>query len=156
RRLFEASAGPSAVRHWLRSAPVRVGSKDARAAGYGLRLADVVERGLDPLALRLTLIGRHYHEPLDLTWGVIESADAKLREWRAATARWAESPSGAMPQAYVTAVHDAIDADLDLAAAVGLLDQLAADDDVKPGAKFETYAHADRVLALDLARDVGR
>jgi cysteinyl-tRNA synthetase len=156
RRLFEASAGPTAVRHWLRSAPVRVGSQDARAAGYGLRLTEVVDRELDPLALRLTLIGRHYREPLDLTWAVIEAADAKLREWRAAVAHWAESPSAAMPKAYVTAVHDAIDDDLDLSTALGLLDQLAADDDVKPGAKFETYAHVDQVLALDLARDVGR
>jgi cysteinyl-tRNA synthetase len=156
RRLFDASSGRAGVRHWLRSAPVRVGSRDARAAGYGLRLADVVDRGLDPLALRLTLIGRHYREPLDLTWSVIEAADAKLRAWRAAVARWAESPSGAMPKAYVTALNDATDDDLDVTTMVAVLDQLAVDDDVKPGAKFETYAHVDRVLALDLARDVGR
>jgi len=162
RRLFDASAHARAgahnqtVRHWLRAAPVRVGSKDARTAGYGLRLADIVDRGLDPLSLRLALLGRHYRQPLDLTWAVIEGVDDMLRAWRGLVAQWAESPSAAMPKAYVTAVDGALDDDLDVPGVLALLHRLADDPDVKPGAKFETFAHVDRIVALDLVRDVGR
>ena len=37
-----------------------------------------------------------------------------------------------------------------------MLRRLEKDDAVAPGARFETFAWADRLLGLDLARDVGR
>jgi hypothetical protein len=33
---------------------------------------------------------------------------------------------------------------------------LAADETVPPGLRFETFVYADRVLGLDLPRDIGR
>jgi hypothetical protein len=37
-----------------------------------------------------------------------------------------------------------------------LLNGLAADEAVLPGSRFETFVYADRVLGLDLPRDIGR
>jgi cysteinyl-tRNA synthetase len=50
----------------------------------------------------------------------------------------------------------AFDDDLDTPAALRSLRQLDEDQDVPPGSKFESFAHADQLLGLDLARDVGR
>jgi hypothetical protein len=40
--------------------------------------------------------------------------------------------------------------------ALALLRSLASDEDVPAGARFETFVYADRVLGLDLPRDIGR
>ncbi len=71
-------------------------------------------------------------------------------------AEWANSPSAAMPGEYTEAISAAFDDDLDTTAALAELHRLASDPDVAPGAKFETFAAADRLLGLDLARDIGR
>ncbi len=71
-------------------------------------------------------------------------------------AAWAEEPSQAMAPAYRDEVLAAFDDDLDTPRALQVLRRLEKDDDVAPGAKFETFAWADRLLGLDLARDVGR
>jgi cysteinyl-tRNA synthetase len=43
----------------------------------------------------------------------------------------------------------------DGATVIGILTDLANDDTVPPGARFETFLSVDRVLALDLARHLG-
>ena len=50
----------------------------------------------------------------------------------------------------------ALDDDLDTPAALRILAALAADQGIPDGSKFETFAHLDRFLGLDLAREVGR
>jgi hypothetical protein len=45
--------------------------------------------------------------------------------------------------------------DLDTVSALALLRGLAPDASVPAGAKFETFVYADRILGLDLARDIG-
>jgi cysteinyl-tRNA synthetase len=57
---------------------------------------------------------------------------------------------------YVQQFTAAFDDDLDTPAAIRVLRAMEKDSDIPPGAKFETFAHADRLLGLDLARDIGR
>jgi cysteinyl-tRNA synthetase len=57
---------------------------------------------------------------------------------------------------YVQRFRDAIDDDLDTPTALVALGELDKEDGLPPGSKFETFAWADRVLGLDLVRDVGR
>jgi hypothetical protein len=61
-----------------------------------------------------------------------------------------------MPARYADAITAAFEDDLMAPAALAELQALDADPDVAPGAKFETFAAADRLLGLDLARDIGR
>ena len=46
--------------------------------------------------------------------------------------------------------------DLDTVSALALLRRLESDASLPAGARFETFAFADRILGLDLARDIGR
>jgi cysteinyl-tRNA synthetase len=132
------------------------GERSAATGGGATFLVDVTGRGLDPLALRLVFLEHHYREPLNLTWLALAEADRTLRGWRDEVARWATHPSRPMSAEHVTRIAAAFDDDLDTPAALGVLRTLAAADDVPAGARFETFAHVDALLGLDLARDVGR
>jgi hypothetical protein len=135
---------------WLRAGPAR------SDGGAGMSPAAVSGRGLDPLALRLVFLQRHYREPVELGWAALAAADRTVREWRAMVAGWANSPSKPMPAQYPADVRHAFDDDLDTPAALRTVAALAADPQIPPGAKFETFVHLDHLLGLDLARDIGR
>ncbi|MBV9793475.1 MAG: hypothetical protein JO016_05990 [Actinobacteria bacterium] len=120
------------------------------------RWSEVTDRGLDPLAVRLAFMRARYRDGADLSWAALTEADTTLTGWRKSVAQWANSPSAAMPARYADAMTAAFEDDLDTVAALAVLPVLAADADVAPGAKFETWAAADRLLGLDLARDIGR
>ena len=111
--------------------------------------------GDEPLAIRLALMRRGYGTPAGGDWVTADELET-LRRWRALVAKWAQSPSGAMSRRHADAVTEALARDLDTAAALAALDALAQDTGVEDGVKFETFASADLMLGLDLARDVGR
>jgi len=126
--------------------------------------------GIDPLAIRLALLSFPYHQPADLTKTALAEADQALGHWRRRVAEWAQSPSRPMPAHLADRLRSAGD-DLDTISIIALLrdlapdvppadeqpgDDLAPDDDAPPGARFETFLAADRILGLDLPRDIGR
>jgi len=119
-------------------------------------LSALADRGLDPLAVRLALMSRHHGEQADLTWDVLADADQTLRRWRELVAEWAESPSRPMCAEVTAQVAAAFDGDLDTPAALRALRGLEQDPQIPPGSKFESFLHADQLLALDLPREIGR
>jgi cysteinyl-tRNA synthetase len=150
-------AGHEVVRHWVHGEHLLFeGRKMAKSTGNVVLLTDLAERGLDPLALRLAFLEQRYRQQMNLTWESLASADHTVRRWRERVAEWANSPSQAMCAQYVHEFTTAFDDDLDTPAAIRVLRALEKDGDIPPGSKFETFAHADRLLGLDLARDIGR
>ena len=153
----DCTVGREVVRHWVHGEHLLFeGRKMAKSTGNVVLLSDVVERGHDPLALRLAFLGSRYRTQVDLSWSAIAAADSHLSRWRGLVAGWAESPSRPMPEAYVAEVLAAYEDDLDTPRALQVLRRLERDGDVADGAKFEAFAHLDRLLGLDLVRDVGR
>lgn len=122
--------------------------------GAGDAAADVLG-GHDPLAVRLALMSLPRHQPAELTAGKLADAAETLGEWRHRVAKWAESPSGAIPAPIAAAFRTAFQSQ-DIAAVLALLSGLATDETVPPGPRFEAFIYADRVLGLDLPRDIGR
>ncbi len=135
---------------WLQPGATR--SADGNEVG----LAAMDGRGLDPLALRLAFLQRRYREPAELTWEELAAADRTVREWRGLVAGWANSPSKPMCAQYTADIKGAFDDDLDTPAALRAVAALAADQEIPAGSKFESFVHLDRLLGLDLARDIGR
>ncbi len=142
--------------HWVSAAHVLFADHQPGHRPGAVGVADLVARGADPLALRLAFLRGRYREPLTLSWDSLAAASAWLRQWRDQVARWACSPSKPMSARHVAEVSAAFDDDLGTPAALRSLAALAGDGGVPPGAKFETFAHLDRLLGLDLAREVGR
>lgn len=161
--LAEALGGPPAVH--------LTSSTYAGAGGLSLHIGAATATGVadqdedrgkggseegDALALRLLLLGHPHHEPVVVTGEAVDAAAERLANWRKAVAAWAEEPSKAMPSGFVDRARSALDKGLDTPAVLRLLDDLAAAVDVPGGAKFESFAHLDRVLGLEVVRDVGR
>ena len=118
--------------------------------------APVPVQGREPLATRLALLRHRRGEPVSLAPAALDQAEETLREWRSCVAEWAQHPSAAMHRATVDSARAALDDNLDVRTALAQLHQLMGNPAVPPGAKFETFAFLDRVLALDLARDLGQ
>jgi hypothetical protein len=95
------------------------------------------------------------HRLVWLAGGSPEQARTELAGWRADVARWAEEPSKPMCAEVVENVLAALDDDLATDRAVREL-RRSRSLGLPPGCLFETWAWADRLLGLDLARDVGR
>lgn len=154
------------ARHWTAPGPVRFSAdhgrngrpdSDSRSDDSGLvRLDDLTGRGLDPLALRLAFLEQPYRDELTLTWPALADADQALRDLRAQVADWATHPSRPLSAPHAAEVTAAFDDDLFTPGALVTLRALAASPQVPPGAKFETFAHLDQLLGLDLASQVGR
>jgi hypothetical protein len=100
----------------------------------------------DPLAVRLAILDHH---------GYAGAAGEELARWRAGVATWSESPSKPMCADYVGWCHDAIDDNLDTPRLLHLMREVETHPELPPGSKFETFAHLDTLVGLDLARDVG-
>lgn len=123
----------------------------AGAAGGGLPAG----HGRDPLAVRLALMSSPSHLAARVTGEALDRAGETLGSWRQQVARWAESPSRPIPAPIAEAARAAFSG-LDTVSALALLRGLPPDASLPAGAKFETFVYADRILGLDLAREVGR
>jgi cysteinyl-tRNA synthetase len=149
--------GHEVVRHWVHGEQLLFdGRTMATSAGNVVLMSDLADRGLDPLALRLAFLEHRYRQQMNLTWDMLSDADQMLRRWRGLVAEWACSPSKPMCAEVTSQIAAAFDDDLDTPAALRALRTLEADPEIPPGAKFESFAHADQLLGLDLARDIGR
>ena len=117
--------------------------------------SDEMLGGDDALAVRFALMSFLHDQSAGLDDSALARADQTMRCWRLRVAEWAESPSRPIPERVRSEVRAAFSY-LDTARVLGMIGELADDPSLEPGAKFETFAFADRIVALDLARDVGR
>ena len=153
----DAAVGHEVVRRWVHAEHLLFdGRKMAKSTGNVVLVQDVLDRGLDPLGLRLAFLEHHYRQQMNLTWEVIEAADRTVARWRAKVADWAETPSAPIHEPTRAAVVAAFDDDLDTPRAVQAMRRLEKDDSVSPGSRFETFVHLDALFGLELAREVGR
>ncbi|MEV0116604.1 hypothetical protein AB0H77_25710 [Streptomyces sp. NPDC050844] len=118
-------------------------------------LAALAPEGTDPLAVRLLLLGHAYRAAVAVTGTALEEARRTLGDWRQLVADWAQEPSRPIPADVLRHAHAALADDLGVPAVLDTLATMATRADVPAGAKFETFAFLDRVLGLDVAREVG-
>ncbi|MFC9843064.1 hypothetical protein ACFWFF_09635 [Streptomyces sp. NPDC060223] len=109
----------------------------------------------DPALLRMILLATPRREPVDLAAADLEGARETLARWRKAVATWATRPSKPVPEAVRQELRAAWEDDLDVPAVLDVLRRVESAEDVPEGARFETYAYADRLLGLELTRDIG-
>ena len=111
--------------------------------------------GCDLLALRLALLSRSHRQPVKLTQAVLADAAESVGRWRRRVAEWAGEPSKPIPAEAAAKIRNAFDDDLNTVAALDMLRSMESGQDVPAGAKFETFLFVDRVLGLELAREIG-
>ncbi|MDX3313438.1 hypothetical protein ACWGH3_20405 [Streptomyces sp. NPDC054884] len=110
----------------------------------------------DPAVLRLALLAVERTEPLRLDAAALDEAHDTLARWRRAVAAWARQPSRPVPDEVRGRLRAAWEDDLDVPEVLMVLRWAEdAGPELPDGARFETYAYADRLLGLELTRDVG-
>ncbi|MGW1716490.1 hypothetical protein [Streptomyces sp. NPDC002156] len=142
---------------------LHVTSRDDRATdGIRLDVAPVDFAGsasglgdIDPNTLRLALLTHPRSEPVRLTPAALAEAGDTLTHWRRSVAVWAGQPSRPVPDAVRRDLRAAWEDDLDVPAVLDVLRRVETLDGLRDGARFETYAYADRILGLELTRDIG-
>ncbi|AKN71748.1 cysteinyl-tRNA synthetase [Streptomyces sp. PBH53] len=145
----DGRAGEVSGGELIRPVPARCDGPDAAAdPAFPALLAD-------PAVLRLALLAVPRSEPARLDPAVLDDAARSLARWRRAVAGWARRPSRPVPGEVRERLRAAWEDDLDLPAVLGVLRDVERAPGVPDGARFETYVYADRLLALDLARDLG-
>jgi hypothetical protein len=150
--------GPAHV-HVARDAPGSGDGGDAVLVDVG-PVADLTQRAAvgnrgDLLALRLALLSNPYREPVTVAQAALADAAESAGRWRRRVAEWASQPSRPIPADAATAIRDAFEDDLNTVAAVDLLRSVESRQDIPAGAKFETFLFVDRVLGLELPREIG-
>lgn len=140
----------SAGTHMLRVGPVT-------PPPYAPEVRQVSDLSLDdPLALRLALLRFQNADPAELSRARLHRAEETLQRWRMKVADWADMPSAPAAPNHVAAMRDALIPGLDTSSVLKQLHRVEIDHALPSGGKFETFAHTDRVLALDLCHLVGK
>ncbi|MFJ3307771.1 hypothetical protein ACIPSA_32725 [Streptomyces sp. NPDC086549] len=123
-----------------------------QAAPSGSALPDPLT---DPSALRLALLSGPRGTPVRLDTDALDEAGRTLARWRRAVATWARQPSRPIPDEVRGRLRAAWEDDLDVPEVLRVLRRVETTADLPDGARFETYAYTDRLLGLELARDLG-
>ncbi|MER6291030.1 hypothetical protein [Streptomyces sviceus] len=110
--------------------------------------------GADPAEVRLALLTPPRCTPVQLDEAALAEARGTLQRWRRAVAAWARQPSRPVPEKVRGRLRAAWEDDLDVPEVLRVL-RWVGESDLPEGARFETYAYADRLLGLELTRDLG-
>ncbi len=145
-----ASANTEVVNHWIHGEHLLFeGRKMSKSSGNVLFVSDVTAKGLDPLAIRLSLLEHRYRSQMDLTWNSISASHKNLNRIRERMQEWSKT-RGNPDRNYLTQFELALNEDLDTNKVLQLLRTLEKDETVANGDKYQTVLKFDEVLGLDL------
>jgi cysteinyl-tRNA synthetase len=123
------------------------GKKMSKSSGNVVLLSDVIERGIDPLAIRLCFLENKYRSQMDLTWKSIEAADETLKRWRMKMVQWGSDDSITLDPE----IKLAFNTDLDTSRAIMRLREV---EKAESENRASIFRYADQVLGLDLDRPI--
>jgi len=148
-----SASGNEVVDHWLHGEHLLFeGRKMSKSAGNVVLLGDIIERGLDPLALRLTFLENRYRAQMDLTWESLIAANSTLKRWRLKMAEWngLKEVIANEIQGLKKELVEAINQDLDTPRVTQLLRKVERSTDLDDHAKRAFFLFADGYLGLEL------
>lgn len=135
-------------RFWLHRAHIRMNdAKMAKSDGNVAYLADVLEKGYHPLALRYWFLTSHYRSPANFTWDALDAAQKAFLRLR----RFIDSAgedSAAVPPAIAKRIDERLDDDLDTPGTLALIWELSKDTSLTSAQLKAAVVYADRVLGL--------
>ena len=152
----EGAVGHPVVSIWAHGGFLQMGGqKMAKSAKNIKRVTDLADEGIDPLAFRWFTFQTRYRSEMDFTWEALETADHRVKQLRRHVAEWGPSIDDLGPAAKEldSQFREAVANDLDMPAAVRVVNDLDHSSEVSSGEKRSLLATWDRVLGLDLERE---
>ncbi|MES2014748.1 MAG: cysteine--tRNA ligase [Patescibacteria group bacterium] len=143
----EAVSGKQYVRYWMHGEFITIeGKRIGKSEGNAIRLYQLRERGVTPIAYRYLLLTAHYRSLLNFTWEALRAAHTALQR---AQRIFADLPEGGLVALeYREKFERAINDDLNMPEAVAVLWELLKSESVPSANKRATVIDFDRVLGL--------
>ncbi|MDL2342159.1 MAG: cysteine--tRNA ligase [Patescibacteria group bacterium] len=163
----EAATGKRFANYWMHSNHVTVnGEKISKSLGNGIRLQEIIAKGISAEAVRLNILESHYRSQSKFSWDSLEAAKNRLQHWQqvAVLVKQPQAASSAdndamLVQELAAATSDiaaALNDDLNTPVILSRVDQalsvvekqLISATSVQPFTKFLSYLEA--VLGINL------
>ena len=119
----------------------------SKSSGNVVLVSDIIDRGIDPLALRLCFLENRYRSQMDLTWNSINAAHETLKRWRTKMSDWDQSSEMSIDPEIEAAFNN----DLDTPKVILRLREIEKSEFAN---KRGVFMYADQVLGLDLDRPI--
>jgi cysteinyl-tRNA synthetase len=152
----EGAVGHPVVSIWAHGGFLQMGGqKMAKSAKNIKRVTDLAEQGIDPLAFRWFTFQTRYRSEMDFTWESLETSDQRVKQLRRHVAEWgpAAEELGAAAKELDSRFREAVSSDLDMPAAVRVVNDLDRSPDLSPAEKRTLLSSWDLVLGLDVERE---
>src|SRR5438874_2997461 len=137
----EGAVGHPVVSIWVHGGFLKMGDqKMAKSAGNVYRVTDLAEQGVDPLAYRLLCFGTRYRTEMRFSWDALQGENGRLTTLRQRMAEWSEERPPDEPTEAGAELdrrfRDAIASDLDMPAAMVVLNEAVGSGTLSGGEKF--------------------
>jgi cysteinyl-tRNA synthetase len=152
----EGAVGHEVVSIWVHGGFLQMGGQKMSKSTRNIRrVTDLAAEGIDPLAFRWLTFQTRYRSEMDFTWEAMQDADRRVKQLRRHMADWGPEGDalGDSAKDCDARFREAVAEDLDLPAAVRVVNQLDHSAAVPPGEKYALLASWDSVLGLDLERE---
>jgi len=150
----EAITGKKYVSYWLHNAHISIeGTKIAKSLGNGIRLSNLIDRGIPPTAYRYWLLTGHYRTHLNFTFEALQGAKQALFKLKRFIFEECKNAQGSVNETYRLKFHTAINDDLDTPKAIALMWEIVKDSTLSSGDKVATIREIDSILDVGLSDD---
>jgi len=130
------------------------GTKMSKSLKNLYTIDDIIQKGFDPLAYRLAVLGAHYRTQLNFTWESIQASQNALNNLYDVVRGWAK-PSEVIEE-YRESFTEAINNDLDTSKALAVMWEVVNSEKVDSATKSATLLEFDKVLGLNLDKYVAQ
>lgn len=144
-----ACYGTNLANYWMHGYFLQTDqAKMSKSSGEFLRIASLVEKGIDPLSYRFLCLMAHYRSDITFTWDVLDSAATALDRLRNSYHKLPEG--GSADSGFVERFSNAINDDLNTSQGIALAWELLKSS-VNDADKKATLDVFDAIFGLELA-----
>lgn len=143
-----AHEGAPLANYWLHNEHLTVdGGKMSKSEGTSYILNDIIEKNIDPIALRYFFIQAHYRSSQNFTWNALTASQTALTKLK----RHVGSKVGTIHTDYMNKFNDALSDDFNFPAALAVTWLIVKDVTVTDPDRTATLLAFDTVLGLNLS-----
>ncbi len=147
----ERATGHQFVRFWVHHEFLNVdGEKMSKSKNNFYTIEDIKKHDIDPVAVRLLVMGTSYRKPLNFTWESLVASNQLLTNLKKFASR--QEKIEIIDENYKTKFTEALSDDLNTARALATVWELLKDTEVVDADKWSTLLEFDKVLGLNLEK----
>lgn len=152
----EASTGKKFVNYWMHNEWLLVeGKKMSKSLGNFYTLRDIIEKNYSPMDLRYFYLSKNYRQPLNFTFGILESSKNSLERLKNIISNLDRGQKKNKKNIELAKNEFAkiMDDDLNFTRALSYLWEILRDEKLNDSEKYELALEFDKVFGLKLGEE---